>query len=161
MAKITKPAAKKALRKPPVREGERNLETVQEFFSLTEGLDIGRAMEFFTDDAVYHNVPLPPAKGKRAVEATLRGMMKYVTAFEVEMVHIAAGGNAVLTERIDTITMGPFKVALPVMGTFELRDGKISAWRDYFDILMMLRFMIPGMGESAAASFRALLGSAK
>ena len=25
-------------------------------------------------------------------------------------------------------------VELPVMGTFEVRDGKIDAWRDYFDM---------------------------
>jgi limonene-1,2-epoxide hydrolase len=25
-------------------------------------------------------------------------------------------------------------VAVPVMGTFEISDGKISAWRDYFDL---------------------------
>jgi len=40
----------------------------------------------------------------------------------------------VLTERIDTFTMGEKQAALPVMGTFEVRDGKISAWRDYFDL---------------------------
>ena len=25
-------------------------------------------------------------------------------------------------------------VSLPVMGVFELADGKITAWRDYFDM---------------------------
>jgi hypothetical protein len=27
-----------------------------------------------------------------------------------------------------------YSFELPVMGTFEVRDGKISAWRDYFDM---------------------------
>ena len=25
-------------------------------------------------------------------------------------------------------------IELPVMGTFEVKDGKIVAWRDYFDL---------------------------
>ena len=25
-------------------------------------------------------------------------------------------------------------IELPVMGTFEIVDGKIAAWRDYFDL---------------------------
>ena len=26
------------------------------------------------------------------------------------------------------------EIALPVMGTFDVVDGKIAAWRDYFDM---------------------------
>ena len=29
---------------------------------------------------------------------------------------------------------GHATVSLPVMGTFEVHDGKITAWRDYFDL---------------------------
>ena len=53
----------------------------------------------------------------------------------------------VLTERVDTITVGERVGALPVMGTFEIRDGKICAWRDYFDmtqITSMLRGRLTG-----------------
>ena len=41
----------------------------------------------------------------------------------------------VLTERIDRFTINGKQIALPVMGTFEIdAQGKISAWRDYFDL---------------------------
>jgi len=52
----------------------------------------------------------------------------------IETVHLAVRGDVVLTERIDTFTVGEVVAPLPVMGTFEIRDGKISAWRDYFDL---------------------------
>jgi limonene-1,2-epoxide hydrolase len=41
----------------------------------------------------------------------------------------------VLTERIDHMIDASGKVLLsaPVMGTFEIENGKIAAWRDYFD----------------------------
>ena len=51
----------------------------------------------------------------------------------------------VLTERVDTITVGDRVGALPVMGTFEVRDGKICAWRDYFD-MTQITTMLSGDG---------------
>ena len=44
-----------------------------------------------------------------------------------------------LTERIDTFHVGEVVAPLPVMGTFEIRDGKISAWRDYFDLTQITK----------------------
>jgi hypothetical protein len=32
------------------------------------------------------------------------------------------------------LTASTFTVEIPVMGTFEIRDGKIAVWRDYFDL---------------------------
>jgi limonene-1,2-epoxide hydrolase len=52
----------------------------------------------------------------------------------IDMLHLAVRDDVVLTERIDTFKVGDKVAALPVMGTFEVRDGKISAWRDYFDL---------------------------
>jgi len=52
----------------------------------------------------------------------------------IETLHLAVRDDVVLTERVDTFTMGAKVATLPVMGTFEVRDGKISAWRDYFDL---------------------------
>ena len=34
----------------------------------------------------------------------------------------------------DVFRMPGTTIELPVMGTFEVRDGKIAAWRDYFDL---------------------------
>jgi limonene-1,2-epoxide hydrolase len=52
----------------------------------------------------------------------------------IETLHLAVCGNIVLTERVDTFTIGQVVAPLPVMGAFEIRDGKICAWRDYFDL---------------------------
>ena len=52
-----------------------------------------------------------------------------------EILSIAENGNKVLTERVDRFEMpGGKKIDLPVMGTFEINNGKITAWRDYFDL---------------------------
>jgi limonene-1,2-epoxide hydrolase len=39
-----------------------------------------------------------------------------------------------MNERTDRLKMNGSWVELPVMGVYEFRDGKISAWRDYFDM---------------------------
>jgi limonene-1,2-epoxide hydrolase len=53
---------------------------------------------------------------------------------EFEIHHLATDGDSVLTERTDTFTMKGNSAPLPVMGVFHVQDGKITAWRDYFDM---------------------------
>ena len=50
------------------------------------------------------------------------------------MLHSAANGDVVLNERVDRFDMGGTEVSVQVMGVFEIRDGKIARWRDYFDM---------------------------
>jgi limonene-1,2-epoxide hydrolase len=38
------------------------------------------------------------------------------------------------TERLDTFVIGDRTVKLPIAGVFEVASGKITAWRDYFDL---------------------------
>jgi limonene-1,2-epoxide hydrolase len=44
-----------------------------------------------------------------------------------------------MNERIDRFVMNGKPVALPVSGVFEVVDGKISFWRDYFDKGMFMK----------------------
>lgn len=44
-------------------------------------------------------------------------------------------GAVVMNERTDVMhRKGGGEVPLPVMGVFEVVDGQIAAWRDYFDM---------------------------
>ncbi len=53
--------------------------------------------------------------------------------FEVKIHHIATDGSSVLTERTDALIFGPLRLQFWVCGTFEVHDGRITVWRDYFD----------------------------
>ena len=90
--------------------------------------------QFFTDDVVYHNIPMDPAVGIDAAIAFIEGFFGMSESLVIEVLHVVARDNLVLTERVDTFTIGDKVAPLPVMGAFEIRDGKISAWRDYFDM---------------------------
>lgn len=91
-------------------------------------------IDYFTDDAVYHNIPVDPVTGRDAIRATIAMFTTGVQRVEFRMGHIAADGDTVMTERVDAFVLPNKTIELPVMGTFELRGDKIAAWRDYFDL---------------------------
>ena len=107
---------------------------VREFCDAFDGQNAEALRPYFTDDVVYHNIPLDPAVGIDATITFIENFFGMCESMTIETVHLAVRDNVVLTERIDTFTVGEVVAPLLVMGTFELRDGKICAWRDYFDL---------------------------
>ena len=104
--------------------------------------DADHLASYFTDDAVYHNMPMAPAEGIEAVKAALAGVSQ-MTSRGWEVLHSASSGDVVLNERVDRFDMGGTEVAVQVCGVFEIRDGKIARWRDYFDMASFQKQM-PG-----------------
>ena len=127
------------------------IEVVRDFLAALERLDVDGAVAMLADDIVYQNVPLPPARGRRAVEQQLRWLARYGSGFEVAYHNVAADGPIVLTERTDVLVFGRLRAAFWVCGTFEVHDGRISLWRDRFDFVdFVLAF--------ARGGLKALLG---
>ncbi|MGQ0824307.1 MAG: SgcJ/EcaC family oxidoreductase [Actinomycetota bacterium] len=110
------------------------IEIVREFCRAWEKGDIDALMDFFSDDAVYHNIPVDPTVGTDAIRAMISMFTTDVQRIEFRIRNISADGDVVLTERVDVFVLPTKTIELPVMGTFEVRDGKIVAWRDYFDL---------------------------
>src|ERR1700739_451889 len=109
-------------------------QVVREFCAAAATRDAEELRAFFSDDVVYHNIPMDPAEG---IEATMGVVNMFVTmcdALDFEVHHLASDGSTVLTERTDTFTIKGKTAPLPVMGAFNVVDGKITAWRDYFDM---------------------------
>ena len=107
---------------------------VSDFCKAFERKNIDEIMGYFSDDAVYHNMPMEPAKGKPAIKETINSFLPGSDRIEFKILHTASNGNIVFNERIDMIDMGEKRVELPVAGMFEVRGGKITLWRDYFDL---------------------------
>ena len=110
------------------------IDVVRRFCDAWGRKDLDEIVAFFSDDAVYHNIPLAPVVGPDQIRATIEGFSGGVDKIEFRVDNIAADGAIVLTERHDIFTFANGEIDLPVMGTFEVADGKITAWRDYFDM---------------------------
>jgi limonene-1,2-epoxide hydrolase len=108
-------------------------------FCAAWGKDLGAEdlAEFFTDDAVYHNIPLEPITGKKNIAQNFASFIRPgppgIERIEFRVSNIAANGPVVMTERVDVFTLAGETFDLRVMGAFEVKHGKIKAWRDYFD----------------------------
>ena len=97
--------------------------------------DIDGVAEHFTEASVYHNIPMEAVTGTAAIREVLKGFMGMSSNIDWIVSHIAeTDAGVVLTERVDRFEINGKWLELPVMGTFEVADGKIAAWRDYFDL---------------------------
>ena len=112
---------------------------IREFCDAFVKHDAETLRPYLAEDVVYHNIPMDPCEGAEATVAFIAGFFAMCESMTIEITNIAADGDVVLTERIDTFKIGDRTGPLPVMGVFELRDGKIAAWRDYFDLAQVTK----------------------
>ena len=120
-----------------------NEEVVRDFCAAWRRRNIDELLGFFTPDAVYHNMPLDPVQGIDAIRDTFSMFLTPAEHAEFELLAIAAAGDLVFTERVDRFKIVGKNVALPVAGVFEIRNGKIAVWRDYFDMQTWLKQTAP------------------
>ena len=109
-------------------------QVVRDFCAAASSHDPEVLRAFFSDDVVYHNIPMDPAEGIEAAMAVIDMFLGMCEKLEFEIHHLASDGSTVLTERTDTFTIKGTTAPLPVMGAFHVVDGKITAWRDYIDM---------------------------
>ncbi len=126
------------------KDNETPVELVRRFCAVWSNVDPDEIAEFFTDDAVYHNIPMDPLTGRDTIKTFIAGFAGGAEQIDFRVRNIVADGDVVLTERIDVFLLPNGKVELPVMGAFEVKEGKIAAWRDYFDMKQFMDQMAAG-----------------
>ena len=108
-------------------------EEVVNKFSEALNRDLEESLQYIADDCVYQNMPFDPVIGPEGVRTTLAGFFEITGPVRLEVLKQTASGNFVMNERIDYFDPPDGKAfGLPVAGAFEVVDGKITAWRDYF-----------------------------
>ena len=112
-----------------------NIDNVRDFIAKFEALDVEGIMATFSDDAFYHNIPMDPLTGIDAIRGFIEPFMEPITGIKWALHFIAEDDSGVvMTERVDTFIFGDKRVVMPVMGTFEFENDKLTKWRDYFDM---------------------------
>ena len=113
-----------------------NTDLIDQFIAAWPKMDLDEIMGFFADDAVYTNIPIdPPNEGSEAIRKTIEGFMGMAQKIEFVVHHQTENAKGVvMNERTDRFLIGERWADAPVMGVFEIADGRIQAWRDYFDL---------------------------
>lgn len=118
---------------------------VEGFLAAMAAGDADAAAQLIDDDILYVNVGLPKIRGRRDVEKVLRLLERPRAGFEVYLHAISAEDHVVLTERTDVLLVGRARIQFWVWGRFEVRDGRITLWRDSFDFWDLLRANVRGL----------------
>ena len=119
---------------------------VEAFVAAWNRMDFDAVIDALSEDVIYHNIPMQPLHGRDAVQSYLKKAWRF-DSVDWRLLNIAADGSVVLTERVDNFVIEGQPVSLPVMGAFEVADGRITAWRDYFD-LAGYRAQLQAAGDS-------------
>lgn len=110
-------------------------ELVTEFCKLWSTPDPEKLAAFFTDDAVYHNIPMDPVQGRAAIQQFIAGFVAAFDGIDFNVHRQVSDGAVVMNERTDVMhRKDGGEIPVPVMGVFEVRDDRIAVWRDYFDM---------------------------
>jgi limonene-1,2-epoxide hydrolase len=119
-------------------------------------IDIDAATALMADDFVWQlHVPLSPVVvGRDAARAELEKHNSLSTGMVEgsEIRTIVSDGDIVVVERVDVNTMNDVAVSFNVIAIFEVRDGAITHWREYWDTSHVAR----QLGMEPAHMFDAL-----
>jgi limonene-1,2-epoxide hydrolase len=122
---------------------------VERFLELLRLGDVDGAVALLAVDVEYDNVGLPTVRGRERVRRLFWATLgRAESGFEAYVHAISADGPTVLTERTDVLKVRRLHIQIWVCGRFDVDDGQIVLWRDYFDQMNI-----------AAATIRGLLGT--
>jgi limonene-1,2-epoxide hydrolase len=121
---------------------------VRAFIAALSARDIDTAETMVSADFEYDNVPVGKAFGPTGLRSTLTGFFGMLEDVDWEIVRQTSTGTlargTVLNERDDRVRIGGEWRSLPVAGVFEVIDGRITLWRDYFDRPTLMALMGAG-----------------
>jgi limonene-1,2-epoxide hydrolase len=116
---------------PSAEEVERDF--MAAFMAAWPTGDAATLERFFSEDAEYCNGPREAVNGREAIVADLAAMMSLGGEVDADIRHLLSDDAVVMTERVDYVRLGARTAGLRIAGVFEVHDGVITAWRDYFD----------------------------
>lgn len=107
---------------------------VAAMINAIERKDLDEAVSYMSDDIEYDNVPMGKVFGPEGVRGALGPFLGRYGSIEWRILHQVASDDVVMNERIDRFEATTGWAEIQVAGLFEIADGKIRLWRDYFDL---------------------------
>lgn len=118
-----------------------NVAVVMKMIAAWDARDADAIADMFTDDGVLHSMMIDPIKGRENIRPRIKFLVDNASHMKIEPRNIAVKGNTVFLERTDSFTFKGHSGSVPVVGVLEIRDGKVSEWREYYDRKELLEAM--------------------
>ena len=110
-------------------------EVVSALVRACEARDLDAVVALCADDIEYDNVPIGKVFGHEGVRKVLSGgVTEAATQVEWVVHRQVSSGSTVMNERTDRFLVAGRWMEIPIAAVFEVRDGRVSLWRDYFDL---------------------------
>ena len=114
--------------------GTEPMKVVEAFLEAAVLMDFDTALDYLAEDVEYTNIPILTVHGHVGVREVVEPFFEPIHENEFLILRKAATGPVVFLERLDRHRLDDGWRELPVNSVFEVHDGKITVWRDYFDL---------------------------
>ena len=114
--------------------GTEPMEVVEAFLEAAVLMEFDKVFDLLAEDAEYTNIPILTVRGHAGVREVVEPFFEPIHENEFLVLRKAAAGPVVFLERLDRHRLDDGWRELPVNSVFEVHDGKITVWRDYFDV---------------------------
>lgn len=121
------------------------LVVVHEMVLAWNAIDADAIADLFSEDGSYQSMMDEPVYGREVIREKFTALLAGATELKLHLRNIANAGNVVFLERVDEFTYKGKEASVPVVAVLEIEDGKVTAWREYFDRAELMEAM--GLGH--------------
>jgi limonene-1,2-epoxide hydrolase len=114
---------------------------VRAILAAWDARDFTAVLALFSEDAVLHSMMIEPIVGRASIEARLARLKSAPHKAELRILRMGVVEGCVFAERLDVITLNGRATGVPVVGVFEVEDGRVKVWREYYDRRQLLAAM--------------------
>ena len=88
-------------------------------------------------------MPAKPVQGRENLRRFISAFLASWERTDWEIINLISDGDLVMAERMDRTVASGKPIDLPCFGIFEMQNGKIAEWRDYFDMATFTKAIQP------------------
>jgi limonene-1,2-epoxide hydrolase len=114
---------------------------VREMAAAWNARDWDKVVGMFAEDGVLHSMMLEPIVGRKSIDVRIKQLGAGISDITLDLKNVAVTGDTVFIERVDRFTYNGHKGEVPVVGVIEVKNGKVQAWREYYDRKELLTAM--------------------
>lgn len=118
------------------------LATVRQMIDAWNTRNWPQVYDLFAQDGVLQSMMLAePTVGREAIAKRIGALAKDISKIELRIRHIGVVDGVVFIERVDDFVYRGNHGAVPVVGVVEVEQGRVKAWREYYDRAQMIEAM--------------------